>query len=726
MMEDAMMGAPDETEQDRPELPENDEDDAKWLEELGAEPTAILNGSETEQEKQREESVESAEGESIPEWLVDDLAQDVPADEAVPEWLRDEFVAENPVDAGQTDLDQESDALDETAVYTRGINETEVEQPESKREDEEIVQELGSEADGNDDLSWLDQIAAGGGSAIDEPPTLAWEEQEQGDVVKDEQVGTDMTWLDDLATGADISSESDSVERDEEEPAFGELSTLSQDEVNELPAIESDMLISESPADVPEDPDEAMAWLEQLAAKQGAPMEELPTVSERVESQEVLDANEIPDDPDEAMAWLEQLASREEDQASIVLSEDLTEAPEQLPVATEEVEPSAELLVTGADQDEGVEIVTADLEENEVLEGFDEAIMWLEEMIEEPDATEEALSEEQSAYVSEEPPTPAAAFDVEEARAEAELILSEQPQSQPDEPSLETPVGEEELTEEDEEDALAWLEQLAGRQGADPEELTTIEPDESLTDDVSIEAPGWLEQELSEADEELQPEKEVILAAPMEESEVVDSIILAPESQLVLESEEPFSVPAEPEGLPEQEVIDDSQLEVQETLTPEQPAEEDLAWLETLGSVDADSWLEAEAEASAGQLEVPDITHESPPDFEESGEKEPVQELAKTSEEEVLELLPHDALDQQRLETARNAMETGDLNVAIDEYTSLLDQGEGLPYLIAELETSIEQHGQDPLMQRLLGDVYVRNGQLKKAVEVYREALDNI
>ena len=69
----------------------------------------------------------------------------------------------------------------------------------------------------------------------------------------------------------------------------------------------------------PEDPDEAMAWLEQLAADQGAPMDELPTMIDDPETAETvfempdLDDTEVedsaPDDPDEAMAWLEQLAA---------------------------------------------------------------------------------------------------------------------------------------------------------------------------------------------------------------------------------------------------------------------------------------------------------------------------------------------------------------------------------------------------------------------------------
>lgn len=98
------------------------------------------------------------------------------------------------------------------------------------------------------------------------------------------------------------------------------------------------------PADVPDDPDEAMAWLERLAAGQGAPLDELPTMTESMaESMETAETtielpevdyaepeavsdedfsyaalidsdvseSDVPDDPDEAMAWLERLAAEQ-------------------------------------------------------------------------------------------------------------------------------------------------------------------------------------------------------------------------------------------------------------------------------------------------------------------------------------------------------------------------------------------------------------------------------
>ncbi len=71
--------------------------------------------------------------------------------------------------------------------------------------------------------------------------------------------------------------------------------------------------------DPPDDPDEAMAWLEELAADQGAPIDELPSLANDLDTADtVLDLPDLddieaedtaPEDPDEAMAWLEQLAA---------------------------------------------------------------------------------------------------------------------------------------------------------------------------------------------------------------------------------------------------------------------------------------------------------------------------------------------------------------------------------------------------------------------------------
>jgi hypothetical protein len=145
----------------------------------------------------------------------------------------------------------------------------------------------------------------------DEPPagiSLDFEEaQSQGDAPDDPDEA--MAWLERLAAGQGA--------------PLNELPTMTAAPVSAEPEIE--VPEAASPAmDVPDDPDEAMAWLERLAADQGAPLNELPTMTAAPVSaepeieipqaalpEEADPAEDIPDDPDEAMAWLEQLAANQ-------------------------------------------------------------------------------------------------------------------------------------------------------------------------------------------------------------------------------------------------------------------------------------------------------------------------------------------------------------------------------------------------------------------------------
>lgn len=117
------------------------------------------------------------------------------------------------------------------------------------------------------------------------------------------------------------------------EPIIDSHEAPPEDDDNEItnifPLPEIDVPEPEEPemeqpvVEVPDDPDEAMAWLERLAADQGASLDELPSLSdmplesepvaepEYIESLELESSadSDVPDDPDDAMAWLEQLAA---------------------------------------------------------------------------------------------------------------------------------------------------------------------------------------------------------------------------------------------------------------------------------------------------------------------------------------------------------------------------------------------------------------------------------
>jgi hypothetical protein len=103
-----------------------------------------------------------------------------------------------------------------------------------------------------------------------------------------------------------------------------------------------------------------------------------------------------------------------------------------------------------------------------------------------------------------------------------------------------------------------------------------------------------------------------------------------------------------------------------------------------------------------------------------------VDQLEEDSEIEVAEGEGVGELNQEHLSAARAALENGDFREATVAYDALLKSGEGLPFLIAELESATAGHSEEPHLYRVLGDAYVQNGQLHKALEVYRTALDRL
>ena len=665
------MGAPDEPEKDQEHGPDGAEDEAKWLEELGNEPTRILSEGESSHDEDLANVEGEKAGDDVPDWLEGDLTQDVPADEAVPEWLREEMSEESRDEPSETVNGIAVDDVETTAVFATKQSPEEKEIPEWLSDEVQQEQAPDSASSTTDDLSWLDQIAAGEGAAIDEPPTLSWEEQEQTSV-SDASVEEEMTWLDDMSTLPGVMPTELAGDIGEMESTEDALSgdDIAEDEVSidepieeNMPVIpEADENLSDLPDEVPEDPDEAMAWLESLAARQGAPLEELPTVTDQVLSEIDLDADEMPDDPDEAMDWLEKMAAEQETPAEDLISglpkdEDL----QVVEIAGADGDAHLDTHDESVPDEELVKALTS-LEEVEMPGDLDEALSWLEEMVDEAVSEPEPVDKTPTA-VEATPPTLLEEEDGEaitEAGAVTEYsdeILSREVE-QAAEHSAEAAI-QDEVAESEE--AMDWLEQLAARQGAPLEELATVD-----TSDSEPEKPELLQQEIDEV----------------------------------------------------------------------ATSENDLAWLETLGTVDADSWLEAEAEASVPDLVVPDAK----PDIKLEEVETPGQEdrePAIAAESDVIPVPPDEAailfadfddtiLDRQHLEAARSAIKSGNLENALDEYTALLQQDEGLPYLIADLESSVENYGQQPKLQRLLGDAYVRNGQLKKAVEVYRQALDNL
>ena len=80
-------------------------------------------------------------------------------------------------------------------------------------------------------------------------------------------------------------------------------------------------------------------------------------------------------------------------------------------------------------------------------------------------------------------------------------------------------------------------------------------------------------------------------------------------------------------------------------------------------------------------------------------------------------------MDAARLDAARQALQERDYATVLDSYGRLLDGDEGLAVIIDDLEQASSLH-REPRLVRLLGDAYMRDGQLQNAIDSYRRALD--
>jgi tetratricopeptide (TPR) repeat protein len=224
---------------------------------------AGLSGDEpsTEEEMAKEQEP-SGEG-------LDDLTEGADADLDWLASLREEPQAEGSTDAAEKPVTPATETEAERAEVRSDLEETLVDwqlRADAADEDDKMVTIVaplpggkGDEADSatdvessddviEEDLGWIDQLVAGEGEGIEEPAAASWLEDELSEEIQGvSEFDSEMSWLDELGQEATAESGEPDEEADE----------------------------------APEDEEEAMAWLEQLAARQGAALEELPSIQKR-------------------------------------------------------------------------------------------------------------------------------------------------------------------------------------------------------------------------------------------------------------------------------------------------------------------------------------------------------------------------------------------------------------------------------------------------------------
>ena len=515
---------------------------------------------------------------------------------------------------------------------------------------------------------------------------------------------------------------------------------------------------------LPTDQEAGLAWLEGLAAKQGVPEEELLTTPEQrseiqpgwtqeeqpeVELAEKLGAklpaeeilpDEIPlaqleginlEGQDAALAWLETLAQKQgiPEEELITSPEEMAEVPpawiEELkeevapPLGQETIAP-----VTKAAAETLVEQPTAEaIPPGEMPEWLKEIALPPEEEVEIPTqpvrVSEEAPAVPSEAQIEEWAPTPAE--EPVETVAPSEAVVVE--------PSL------------SEQEALAWLESLAVKQGVPEEELLT-KPEERVET-----PPTWvLEEKPTEVPitEEIVPPPVIEeisaeeTAPAIGEVEVPEWIKEAPVSEIV----EPTSLqPAEEAPavaeIPELTEVAAVELPIVEAAIPAEmpvPAPSPVELLD----INSASLVELERIPGIGFIRAQYILNYR----DEYGAFNTLDELTKVPEISlaliddlrqyvmVKEMKP-EAIPPEikpgistppKLEEAHVVETQGSVANQLTSYASAIKQSGQLEDAISGLHKLLSQYPKNAYAWQILGDAYLRNNQLSEAFEAYSEA----
>ena len=391
---------------------------------------------------------------------------------------------------------------------------------------------------------WLTAVAgdeAAGQSSVDPqvepapPPSTGWDQAQDEQQIVDQAVSSEQEAADSTPFLFDWQSDESAAARSGEPPTLQveEDITSTKESTEESVMVPSDDELGtpdgmEDIESLLSDPDDALAWLEQLAADQGAPLEELPSFQDKEEVR-AAPADDIPDwlketaeeplvadpelaelptmiveEPGDVPAWLRELDQQPAELPPSLVS-DLTPsaAPREPALAADAPDWLIGKLGAGeaVELDEELAAMGADI--SEMPTEPDEAIAWLEQLAAQQGAPSEELASMEKEKSLEEPELPAWLTEQPEkaiSEVESDMMAPQLPLPQAEvEPAfpdveLEPVASLDEMGEmpEDVGEAMAWLEQLAAQQGAPAEELPSV----SAVDSSEPEMPSWLEEEL--------------------------------------------------------------------------------------------------------------------------------------------------------------------------------------------------------------------------------------
>lgn len=304
----------------------------------------------------------------------------------------------------------------------------------------------------------------------------------------------------------------------------------------------------------------------------------------------------------------------------------------------------------------------------------------------------------------------------------------------------------------DDED-LGWLEKLAAQQGA-PEEELLIKPE-----DREAAKPEWLPEGKPE------PKRDVLawldeMAAESEPASAESQAVAEPQIEKPAGQTTPFaekdkvgtsgSTPAWLKDLSAEVGQEASSGEAAEEITP-RPLEEEPDWLSELRpSTDEITAAEnAVEETVSAETEQPEPAEDlgkldwleelGPPKITPTkAEWVPETQMAGNGGEgnrdapvQVPVMSPRRTAALQaeqeapgRLEQARQALNFSKLDDAADHYGYLLRRRLMIKDVIADLDAAVHRHPSDATLWQTLGDAYMRNNQLREALDCYTRAED--
>lgn len=694
-----------ETSEEEVEIPSSMQD---------LEPTttgSVVDQGDEGGEIQEETPPFEADQEELAEWLSAEIGGEVEEPE-IPEWLKQ--MDETPQDEGPLETpEQVEEDVQETPKAVTELSELEnpdqpieeegfpewmeestdqsgkeIEIPEwlQSMGDEPVEEEAPQEAE-PEPTSELDlEVSSPGGGAEVSISDIDQEDQEVA-----------LAWLEGLAAKHGASEKelfTSPDERPEELPDW--LSDFTQEEMvgeilQEPSSLESEEIEAEPLPDRLEveasseaEPDieagEIPEWLHAMEEEAPQESQEVPIESQPLEgSPEVESLSAEPTEDFEIPDWLSGIGE-EVDSNEIEITDRVVESDQEIP-SEEEITPQS----TSTTEPE--EVLEEDVEEPELIVGDTQPVQISPEPEEKPFWSEGEIVQEEISEV-EEPMAPPV-----ETEIQAEEITSEG-KAEP-EPSAPEPIPEiYETTELGTEESLEpTIQEPSIMQEPEAEETEEVEP-----------VPEWL-QEFEEEPEEFPPSPiPTEIEAPQEVEEVV-------EAEEVTEIE--VEVEALEEETPPQVVVPGSAPHI----LINSASLSQLKQIPGIGSVTAENIIAYREEngpfTSLEQLQhVPGIGPIS---------LESLTPWLKVDQVEVEKPMTHDQV-LQRLEEARHALSEENFQGALAGFADLIKESQLLEDIIPGLEQLVEKQPQDLEALQLLGDAYMRDDQLQKALDAYTKA----